>query len=517
MTVTRSVRQGCPLSPALYVLYVEHLHDMIRENESIVGLQVSPQIQLKLNSFADDTAAITETSHTSTAAITETSHTSTAAMRDTVATFEYYAGARVNWDKSTVLLPAGADLEDFQDMTIIPQGQNTRYLWVLLPAALTNGEQMEGLLAEAMRKMHRWAKGTGLGVIGRIIIANNAVSSTLWYVAPLSAPDNGALREYKSAIRRYMWKNDPYAPQLIYRVRWEKLIQPRALGGLGMLDPHLEATALQMRIVIWLLFEKDDALWKINTLASMAQALKMDQADVEMALLHPQLQRGLAKGAMWSPILEKWRKHSLQQLPPKTVDQILGQSLFGNSLICKQGRPFAWQNEPAAFGRQWLACGVSRIADLWDEEAHNWRTEIQMAEHLRHQPERQDRLRQLKEAIPEEWIHRLRTGERTRGKWVALNTDEPPMKLFRILYRATQEWYGVEAWEMQDSEVCLGEPMTRLPEQDGLIHNHNMRSVVVLEDRVQHAKAKFQPFKPRKHPVELSWDPASWEWKARNT
>ncbi|GBG60530.1 hypothetical protein CBR_g8553 [Chara braunii] len=55
LRVTRSVRQGCPLSPALYILYVEHLHEMIRGDDRILGFELPGGGQVKSNAFADDT------------------------------------------------------------------------------------------------------------------------------------------------------------------------------------------------------------------------------------------------------------------------------------------------------------------------------------------------------------------------------------------------------------------------------------------------------------------------------
>ena len=55
--IERGVRQGCPLSPYLFVLSVEVLASAIRRDPSVKGISIS-QNEIKLSQFADDTTLI---------------------------------------------------------------------------------------------------------------------------------------------------------------------------------------------------------------------------------------------------------------------------------------------------------------------------------------------------------------------------------------------------------------------------------------------------------------------------
>ena len=56
--VSRGVRQGCPLSPLLFVLCVEILAQKIRQNPKIMGIELPYSCEVKLSQFADDTTLI---------------------------------------------------------------------------------------------------------------------------------------------------------------------------------------------------------------------------------------------------------------------------------------------------------------------------------------------------------------------------------------------------------------------------------------------------------------------------
>ena len=54
MVTERSVRQGCPLAPFLFVLTVELLAIAIRRDENIKGLKINP-LDVNISQLADDT------------------------------------------------------------------------------------------------------------------------------------------------------------------------------------------------------------------------------------------------------------------------------------------------------------------------------------------------------------------------------------------------------------------------------------------------------------------------------
>ena len=53
------MRQGCTLSPYLFILCVEVLADAIRKNQNVKGIFVNGN-EIKISQYADDTALIVD-------------------------------------------------------------------------------------------------------------------------------------------------------------------------------------------------------------------------------------------------------------------------------------------------------------------------------------------------------------------------------------------------------------------------------------------------------------------------
>ncbi len=58
-SISRSIKQGCPIAPLLYIIQAEPMACKIRSNQNIVGIQLpildGRPAQAKLNQYVDDT------------------------------------------------------------------------------------------------------------------------------------------------------------------------------------------------------------------------------------------------------------------------------------------------------------------------------------------------------------------------------------------------------------------------------------------------------------------------------
>ena len=90
-TITRGIRQGCPISALLFILCVETLANEIRENKDIRGIQISNKM-FKINQYADDTCLFLKCTNS---------------LKKALKVFECfyrYAGLRLNKSKTEIIV-----------------------------------------------------------------------------------------------------------------------------------------------------------------------------------------------------------------------------------------------------------------------------------------------------------------------------------------------------------------------------------------------------------------------------
>ena len=97
--ITRGLRQGCPLSPYIFILAVEPLAHNIRKNTNIKGLSVN-NCRTKLSQYADDTELFIAAEENSLKEIFST-----------FKKFELLSGLKINIDK-TEILPIGCTVNE---------------------------------------------------------------------------------------------------------------------------------------------------------------------------------------------------------------------------------------------------------------------------------------------------------------------------------------------------------------------------------------------------------------------
>nr|XP_033805871.1 histone-lysine N-methyltransferase SETDB2 [Geotrypetes seraphini] len=235
-------RQGCPLSPLLFVLTLDPLLRDIYSNPTIRGIQLGDQ-SFKVAAFADDLLAFLTDPSSSLQALLET-------MRE----YGDYAGFRLNLLKSEALPSSQALQARWGASFPLRWAQGSfRYLGVYISVSTSQlySLNIPKLLADTKVQLEAW-EGLPLTLLGRISLVRMVIFPRWLYVMQtlplrlLKKDVNGLYR----LLSRFCWNSRKPKVRLSYLVGgWRQ-------GGLGLPDFGLYNEACLLRhLKDWLLDE----------------------------------------------------------------------------------------------------------------------------------------------------------------------------------------------------------------------------------------------------------------------
>ena len=177
----RGVRQGCPLSPLLYVLTSEVLSNQIRKNPAIEGflLPGTGGLQFKVSQYADDATNFVKNER------------SLCHLLETVNKYERGPGAKLNTSKSGAMW-----LGRWRANGASPFGlqwvNKLKILGVYFSNELVNvhEDNRRRKLDKLKRTLGMWSQ-RDLSFLGRSMILNVLGASKFWHVAKVLPPQNG--------------------------------------------------------------------------------------------------------------------------------------------------------------------------------------------------------------------------------------------------------------------------------------------------------------------------------------
>lgn len=156
--LSRSSRQGCPLSPGLFVISVEPLAEIIRQDSEIKGVKVDQTIH-KINLMADHIIPYLTRPFDSLAKLKTVLHA-----------FGSVSGYKVNYDKSEILPLSNFDYTEYQQRGPFkwsPSG--IRYLGIMVDNNLKNVYKLNylPLVSRIIEELQKWMN-LPITLIGRI-------------------------------------------------------------------------------------------------------------------------------------------------------------------------------------------------------------------------------------------------------------------------------------------------------------------------------------------------------------
>ena len=166
-------------------------------------------------------------------------------------TFCVASGAKVNWCKSMGFwvsarpLPSRRPSEFFR---WIQEGVSVRYLGCQVGINVNKERLLAPLMLSLRKKLMIWDT-IELSLAGRVMIANQVLLSSMWYIASTCLFSRSCLLQIQRMVRNFIWigrsNNDARA-----KVAWSTLTTQFSDGGLGLVDPDSQCKALLAKFVV---------------------------------------------------------------------------------------------------------------------------------------------------------------------------------------------------------------------------------------------------------------------------
>lgn len=250
-TLHRGNRQGCPLSPLLFLIYIEPLAAAIRQNTNIKGIQTQ-NIEHKISLYADDILLFLQNPYPS---LLETIK-----LIDSFSKISQYS---INWNKSSIL-PLHPNSWDVAASSIpntsLPLSSNhITYLGTKISPRLSELFTLNfpPLLKKIETDLQCW-NNVPISIIGRISLIKMSVLPKIIYLIQMThlSPSASWFQSLDSIINKFYWKNT--TP----RIKLTTLQKPKSQGGLNAPNFHHYSLAIHLQYILkWTHPDTSDSIW----------------------------------------------------------------------------------------------------------------------------------------------------------------------------------------------------------------------------------------------------------------
>jgi hypothetical protein len=366
--LARSVRQGCPLSPYLFILATDVLGHMLDDPRfGVEGLTLPGRRKIRDQTFADDTALYFQGTREN--------------MERTQKVLDIFckaSGAKVNWNKTAAIWAnkREKDWEWGQEVGFqwILEGKGVRYLGIQVGFHLPPEANFSKMVTALKGKLINWST-CRLSLAGRILVANQVLLASMWYMAAAWNSNPAMCSQIWGIVRNFIWSGKVSNARA--KVKWETLVLPTAQGGLGIIDPKVQSEALLAKLLIKGL-ELGGEPWKellrhrANQVRLPVHGLGPSTQDINWMFAATKLKK--PHTSLWKNILHAWMsvRPGLCKSELTNSAETLRQPIFGNPLIVNQeGKPLGLNDRSE--GNSLANTGCSRVRDFWDSKEKEWK------------------------------------------------------------------------------------------------------------------------------------------------
>ena len=331
------VRQGCPLSPYLFIIVAEILALIIRQDNQFKGLSFENS-DLKICQYADDTLLFLQPNECNLRHCFHILHQ-----------FNHMSGLKINIEKCNAIRLGSFNGVLCPDIPLAWPAEKFLYLGINIPLNRQHSFYEMNFypkLKEIEKILQIWSL-RNLTFYGKITIIKTLIIPKLIYLfSILPNPPDSFFSEMQKRLFKFVWNNKGD------RIKRSILYNDYSNGGLNM--PHLSSfnNALKVAWVKRFLDDKNSSNWKI----SLSKILEKVGGNCffKWNLNSKDIFFGNLKDGFWRDVLLSWSFYKYYN--PVRFKEIISQPLWFNSLIKA--------NNNTLFIRNLHEAGLNFIGDI---------------------------------------------------------------------------------------------------------------------------------------------------------
>ncbi|PKU81021.1 Putative ribonuclease H protein [Dendrobium catenatum] len=232
-------RQGCPLSPYLFILCSQLLSNSVEQRGQSLGIHISPRgPKITHLLYADDVLIF---SHASSALAK--------ALKIIVEDFCKWTGQRVNFSKSQIILGKVVRYPMKKKITkllVFKVVKEMEYLGVKISLRKLTVADFQELLSNVMDRLNAWSKKS-LSMGGKLTLIESSLLSMPNFLITHSLVPKRVLHELEKLCRNFIWHKNVGSNGMRY-VAWGEICKPKSFGGLGLHSPLLRVGSLRSKL-----------------------------------------------------------------------------------------------------------------------------------------------------------------------------------------------------------------------------------------------------------------------------
>ena len=331
----RGIRQGCPLSTALFVIAIELLAIAARSNCNLEGIRLPNGQNQTISGFADDTTLTLKDQKSVKVALSMLNH------------FKDFSGLEVNLEKTELLLLGTLKYHWKAMDEIAPTNDPIRYLGIFLGHNVTKNLYLNFSckVKKMWDKLNIW-KSRDLSIRGKTLLLKTfGISNLLYVLNSISIPDKDVSCT-RSHLFNFLWRGKKH------HIKNDSLIGGLEEGGLRMTDIEIQNKAFKLAWAVRI--SETSAPWGIipnfyfRPYGGLKFLLKCNYNIKKMQINIP---------PFYKDVLRFWKELQNYSLPTTSQDAI-SEIFWNNENILVEGKSVCYNN--------WIKKGIVYIHNLID-------------------------------------------------------------------------------------------------------------------------------------------------------